>query len=109
MVRNVISGNAIKAIAYISDGEASDWQAAYLGIASSSPELGNNDVANDRFFSSSPTKVKALMSDNWPWVEHSFMTLMPHFSVAVKNVLEPYRIFDTETTVFLRLRVSRID
>ena len=107
MVPNVIAGNAIEAIEYISDGEATDWQAAYLGLAASSPELGNNDIANDRFFSSSPTKVKQLMSDNWPWVEYSYKMLMPHMSVQIQNILEPYRIFRNETTLFLRLKISR--
>ena len=49
-----IRGNAMQAIQYEANGEASDWMLGKYGIVSMSPELGIKDPGSDYFFIKSP-------------------------------------------------------
>jgi hypothetical protein len=63
-----IRGNAMQAIRYEANGEASDWMLGTHGIVAMSLELGIQDHESDDFFISSPEVLKETIVENAQWV-----------------------------------------
>ena len=56
-------GNTMSTLSYSSDGEASDWMLAEIGILSFSPELGTGDAKSESFYPDISTALE-ICRDN---------------------------------------------
>lgn len=68
---STISGNAVKTVGYVADGEANDYILKAFNIPSVSPELGNDNIFASNFFLPYKFLAREIMRDNYPWVFHT--------------------------------------
>jgi Zinc carboxypeptidase len=63
-----IKGNAMQAIRYSANGEASDWMLGVHGIVAMSPELGTKDRDSEDFFIRDAGTLKSIIVENAKWI-----------------------------------------
>ena len=80
-------GNAIKAINYTANGEASDWMLGEHGIISMSPELGERNSDTNAFYLSKE-QVQSLTKKDYNVIQNWFEMSMPTFSKIKLNLIE---------------------
>ena len=65
---NTLSGNAIKTVGYIADGECNDYILKTFDIPSVSPELANDNFFSSQFNLEYDFVVRDVLRDNNPWI-----------------------------------------
>lgn len=77
-----IRGNAMQAIQYQANGEASDWLLGKYGILAMSPELGVRDGNSDVFFISDKNVLKRVIKDNSVWILNAISKIISRLQIS---------------------------
>lgn len=80
-----VRGNAMQAIRYQANGEASDWMLGKHGIVALSPELGIKNSETDTFFIDSPRLLKEVIVENSRWITKAIAMVQSQLKMTIDH------------------------